>query len=665
MNQGSDLKFIRGLLTRDHINRVTRNWPLLSEEELSQIWNNTKSFRLNKPLECEEECFVSDGKSRGYGNLDREEWSSVSNSAKKLLLLRPHLEELLISFQGRLVLAGGSVFNATRGFLDASKDLDFFFVDPEVDRSPNSEQYTSFLQNILIFLASRWLYSNPEKNTRNVYILRSEHVTTVRLIGIDEDIKYQFIHRVYPSIGSILGGFDIGPSMLAFDGKNILSTEFGAWCSFSRTIIIDTTRRSTSYEHRLRKYSFHCRIVFPGLPPELTCEEKSNWKEQREVFDLLKTSIKNNGFRIIKDRFYVMEKVYTYDRDKVVSKMRKVAGKLGWTLKNPEDLDLVNILEENEAVKDVEEMKRILERQAYENGYILSFYMFLEHAKKKEISSTKLNEFLEPRKRVKKLPFLCINLEPNKDWSVGPYSDSLIRNDYEDNPVWPSYTTFRNLTNLVLDRISYVNSVLILAPEEIRLMNPEPERNDISHVLNSIQTCFRTAKNLEEITFFICQSFYSPSFGNITEAFKHKLNSINGWEISKTVAERLSSTFGAQTEKIQIDIQGKFQKKLNKDLIEILRKGIESNLKEAERRLKDNFWILKNPGRQWTSSINPIIANPRKWYGSLYSSFRIGCKEIETMLRLGRRSPECPFHRMDINIFKYIVRLVVWENSFL
>ena len=45
-------------------------------------------------------------------------------------------------------------------------------------------------------------------------------------------------------------------------------------------------------------------------------------------------------------------------------------------------------------------------------------------------------------------------------------------------------------------------------------------------------------------------------------------------------------------------------------------------------------WITKNPGRQWTASINPIVKDPRDWYGNVYVSFKTGLHEIETTLRL-------------------------------
>lgn len=64
---------------------------------------------------------------------------------------------------------------------------------------------------------------------------------------------------------------------------------------------------------------------------------------------------------------------------------------------------------------------------------------------------------------------------------------------------------------------------------------------------------------------------------------------------------------------------------------------MQDNAKKAEEKLKGIKWITENPGRQWTSSINPIIANPREWYGENYIPVITGIPiDIESFLRLMR-----------------------------
>jgi hypothetical protein len=71
-------------------------------------------------------------------------------------------------------------------------------------------------------------------------------------------------------MSSIIGGFDLSVCMIAFDGDNIYGTPLGAWSNKHVSIIIDTKRRSTSFEYRLKKYQrIGFKLIFPGLPISL------------------------------------------------------------------------------------------------------------------------------------------------------------------------------------------------------------------------------------------------------------------------------------------------------------------------------------------------------------------------------------------------------------
>jgi len=67
-------------------------------------------------------------------------------------------------------------------------------------------------------------------------------------------------------------------------------------------------------------------------------------------------------------------------------------------------------------------------------------------------------------------------------------------------------------------------------------------------------------------------------------------------------------------------------------------------------------WITQNPGRQWTSSINPIIADPREWYGKNYIPVITGIPpEIETTMRLMRLpKTESVWTTIDNDVFNVI-----------
>ena len=60
--------------------------------------------------------------------------------------------------------------------------------------------------------------------------------------------------RLYKTASEILHGFDLGSSAVGYDGDNIYFTTLGKFCHEFSCNIIDTTRRSTTYEQRLAKY---------------------------------------------------------------------------------------------------------------------------------------------------------------------------------------------------------------------------------------------------------------------------------------------------------------------------------------------------------------------------------------------------------------------------
>ena len=70
-------------------------------------------------------------------------------------------------------------------------------------------------------------------------------------LEIDE---YQIIFRRYSSKSEILHGFDIGSCAVGFDGTNVHFTSLSKFAFETGYNIIDTTRRSTTYESRLSKY---------------------------------------------------------------------------------------------------------------------------------------------------------------------------------------------------------------------------------------------------------------------------------------------------------------------------------------------------------------------------------------------------------------------------
>jgi hypothetical protein len=80
------------------------------------------------------------------------------------------------------------------------------------------------------------------------------HVGTHAITGSSDLGIVQVVLRLYKSIAEILGGFDISSCPIAFDGKRIIFIEKSRFTATTGYIIVDTRRRSTTFEARLIKY---------------------------------------------------------------------------------------------------------------------------------------------------------------------------------------------------------------------------------------------------------------------------------------------------------------------------------------------------------------------------------------------------------------------------
>jgi hypothetical protein len=535
----------------------------------------------------------------------------------------PLVEKLLDTFYGKIVLAGGSVFYAIHDIHYDHKDLDFFFIGPEV-------KHTDVLIRVLVFLSEHWI----EDHKGFVYILRNEFVTSIYLMKIKNDRqmtchKYQFIHRVYPNIAALLNGFDLGPSMIAFTGKDIVTTEFGAWSVSARSIIIDTSRRSTSYEHRIKKYSRICHVIFPGLPKDLVCEEARDFKDVNEIFETLNSLIALHGYKKNK-KGHVTEDLIKIDKNVDLPKLlQETAEKFGFTLENINDLILKQIRPEIE-VNNVEELWKILFKVAHKGGFFIQ--------KEDFVGGFENDDCLQARAHTYKLPYMILNLENTYGWIIGiPFGKGISYNpsDYGDNPVRPFLADRTNITALSHGNISSVSSILCL----------KSERDE---------TDFEDRVRTEEFTNVLCSQ-------DIENAIKESISNPFLGDLSKTLGLRVSEVINLTPH--SYNPKRKSYALFGSEPPYTLGHRIEINQKEAMSRLKGVKWILKNPGRQWTSSINPIIADPRDWYGPSYVSFRIGCYETEITLRIIRRIPESSLYKIDGNLFEYLLRIVVWIDS--
>jgi len=163
-----------------------------------------------------------------------------------------------------LLLAGGSVGDFIHGEKNKG-DLDFFIYGLTPKQA--NERVKKFLQDII-----RGNNTAYVKDENGDFVTEQVGGKTEKIKKFDRDElwnqscfvrnnnailvdgKYQLIFRLYSTKSEILHGFDIGSSAVGFDGSSVYLTTLSKFAYEYGCNIIDTTRRSTTYEKRLIKY---------------------------------------------------------------------------------------------------------------------------------------------------------------------------------------------------------------------------------------------------------------------------------------------------------------------------------------------------------------------------------------------------------------------------
>ncbi len=149
---------------------------------------------------------------------------------KKLFYKQIHLDDFNWD---NVVVAGGSISSILNGNSINDIDLFLYHLTPE-DADLKVEEIINFI----------------DKKYSIERVVQSKNCITIIL----DDFNFQIIYRIYQSVSEILYGFDLGSSAVAFNGKNLSFSVLGKFAFEYCANIIDTTRRSKSYEHRIEKY---------------------------------------------------------------------------------------------------------------------------------------------------------------------------------------------------------------------------------------------------------------------------------------------------------------------------------------------------------------------------------------------------------------------------
>tara|TARA_Y100000389_G_C17451650_1_gene515278 strand:+ start:638 stop:2629 length:1992 start_codon:yes stop_codon:yes gene_type:complete len=114
-------------------------------------------------------------------------------------------------------------------------------------------------------------YFSERMNVYNINI--SKNCVTLHT---GRGIKVDIVTRLYNTKSEILHGFDIGPSAVGWDGTNLLFTSLSRFSYEHKVIIVDLSRRSTTFEKRLIKYQK--RTHFNLILPQFNMETLNNAK---------------------------------------------------------------------------------------------------------------------------------------------------------------------------------------------------------------------------------------------------------------------------------------------------------------------------------------------------------------------------------------------------
>jgi hypothetical protein len=287
---------VRAVLTADWVYRRQRQWPLI---EISK-------HRLTAG-------------SKGRANsiwLHRQ----ADDVYLKFKLLKP----LMVKHRGKLAVCGGAVSSCVLEYrYDAAlhHDVDIFFYGVSQDEA------TAILEDCVAMLVS------SAKDYLTLRVEHRQHITNVvfsHAYNPETDVEfphagtryrvYQFVHRLYPTLDSILGGFDLPLCMFALaylpnrDKPCIVGTPLSIFCSTYNVIIVDTTRRSFSFEHRILKYKerYNSMVFFPGLDPEGIREHFETFEKEKRIekkMNRLERLMEDLGLKFIGDPEDLVEEI--------------------------------------------------------------------------------------------------------------------------------------------------------------------------------------------------------------------------------------------------------------------------------------------------------------------------------------------------------------------
>lgn len=220
---------MRAWVSLDACHRRCKSWPLVRNERLQDILESRSRYVLSDVVSA-------------YLRFGAIQNTTAETVGRHVFESFPMMQEVFRVGHGHVLLAGGSVLRSMFSHVYEC-DADFFFYDLR-----DQEEAFALLKRILQIFEYRRIHV-------------TDHCVTVHCV---DGFCYQFILRLYERPDQVLGGFDIPACGVGFaPSVGLIATPLAAFNIANRTIFVDTSRRSLSFEHRLIKYfSRGFRVVF-------------------------------------------------------------------------------------------------------------------------------------------------------------------------------------------------------------------------------------------------------------------------------------------------------------------------------------------------------------------------------------------------------------------
>lgn len=257
------------------------------------------------------------------------------------------------------------------------------------------------------------------------------------------------------------------------------------------------------------------------------------------------------------------------------------------------------------------------------------------------------------------------SLDISEKWFSNYQTNKLDKvSDYEDNNVYPNFMENLNATSLRCNKLKAVAAIVRI-------------NFTINPILNNIENIIRS-------------SIVSPTVGDVHSDFQKRLNTFLNMNSShpfyfelhnntnfshlkpsqyhiEKIKNKLTKLFGRYSIEVynlmfETPVDDKPLLTKLQPYIDLINEELNKNIQICEDNLKGIKWITENPGRQWTSSINPVIEDPREWYGKDYLPFITGFSEHEKVLRLIRKRSNL-WKILNKDIFNIVLTKFIVEQS--